>query len=258
MIASARDVIRRDEPARAGRGTASRRWRAAGRRRGRSDRRPRRAAQPPSSARIAGPAARVAAERAVRAHDRRAAEAVLEHGRHLLGQPVLAVVVVHDEDAVVGQLVSHIVNASDVNRNDSRRRFAEVLTSVSESGRAKTTRSYGSVVRRRNARPSSMIRVTRGSSYGRFGWSSDPDLLDLRVDLDRVDMARAMLQRNRHIGAGSGAHDQHPLERPIREPAIDLLVERIDRSVERPHRLVRDAVDVDRRDAARPSYSSMR
>ena len=42
-----------------------------------------------------------------------------------------------------------------VNRNDSRRRLAEVLTRVSESGRAKITRSYLPVALRTKARPSS-------------------------------------------------------------------------------------------------------
>ena len=86
---------------------------------------------------------------------------------------------------------------------------------------------------------------------------ADTDLLDLRVDLDRVDMLGAVLERHRDVRAGAGPDDQHALERPLREPAIDLLVERVDRAVDRPHRLVRDPVDVDAPRCHRV-YSSIR
>ena len=54
-------------------------------------------------------------------------------------------------------------NASLVNRKDSRRTLPVVDSSVSESVCAITIRSYFWFEVRRNARPSSTIRVTRGS-----------------------------------------------------------------------------------------------
>ena len=57
---------------------------------------------------------------------------------------------------------------------------------------------------------------------------ANADLLDLRVDLDRVDVARAMLERDRDVRAGARADDQDPVVRPLREPAVHLLVERVE------------------------------
>ena len=42
------------------------------------------------------------------------------------------------------------------------------------------------------------------------------DLVDDRVDLDGVDVLRAVLQRGRDVVARAGADDQHVLERPAR------------------------------------------
>ena len=47
------------------------------------------------------------------------------------------------------------------------------------------------------------------------------------VDLDRVDVAGAVGQREGHVRAAAGAHDEHVLVRLVREPLVDLVVERL-------------------------------
>ena len=85
-----------------------------------------------------------------------------------------------------------LAKASSVNRNDSRRMLAAVLTRVSESGSAKTTRSYCLSVVRRNARPSLTIARHARVVVGVVGVLLDADALDGGVDLDRVDVLGAV------------------------------------------------------------------
>jgi hypothetical protein len=89
-----------------------------------------------------------------RLHDRLAVEGRREHVVDLRDQPVFAVVVVDDEDAISREVVRTDSKDCSVNRKDSSRMFAVELTRVSESGSAKMTRSYFLSVLRRNARPS--------------------------------------------------------------------------------------------------------
>ena len=51
-----------------------------------------------------------------------------------------------------------------------------------------------------------------------------PDLLDGRVDLHGVDVLRALRQGDGDVGAGPRADDQDVVERPVREPVVDLAV----------------------------------
>jgi len=72
------------------------------------------------------------------------------------------------------------------------------------------------------------------------------DLEQLRIDLDRVDVARALLLRDRHVRAGAGANDEHVVVRPAGEPVVDLVIERLEANfAERVECLMRDAVDSD-------------
>ena len=146
-----------------------------------------------------------------------------------------------------------LANACSVNRNDSRRTFAVLLTSVSESGSAKMTRSYFLSVVRRNARPSLLMRRDARVVVGlvRDG-ASMPICWIARIDLDGVDVPGPVaLARCADVRPAAGADDQHLVVGPAREPVVDLLVERSSvLLVERVQRLVRDAVDVDVRQPA--------
>ena len=129
-------------------------------------------------------------------------------------QPVLAVVVVHREGAaglevVLGGLEGLLGEQVAL---QPQLRLAPA-TRVSESGSAKMMRSYFLSVRSRNARPSLMWTVTRGSWYGWSGFICFADLGDPRVDLHRVDVLGALGQRQRDVGAGAGADDEHVVER---------------------------------------------
>ena len=63
-------------------------------------------------------------------------------------------------------------------------------------------------VRSRNARPSSMCTLTRGSWYGCSGCRSRPEPLQDRVDLHGVHVRRALRQGERDVVAAAGTHDQ--------------------------------------------------
>ena len=121
-------------------------------------------------------------------------------------------------------------SACSVNRKLSSRICDAPVTRASESGSANRIRSYLVSVVSRNARPSLTCRVTRGSAYGRSGFFSTPMLHDPRVDVDGVDVLRALRQRDRHVRAGAGADDQHVAERVagrplVRQPVLRLLPE---------------------------------
>ena len=77
----------------------------------------------------------------------------------------------------------------------------------------------------------------------------DADLLDTRIDLDRVDALSATRERERHIGACSRADDQHVAQGIVGSPLVGLAVERLELQalfgIEDV--LVRDAIDLDRR-----------
>ena len=80
----------------------------------------------------------------------------------------------------------------------------------------------------------------------------DADLLELGIDLDRVDVPGAMRERDRRIRAAARADDQNVRVRPVREPPIDLPIELLDaRLAERVECLVGNAVDRDVGQAAR-------
>jgi hypothetical protein len=59
---------------------------------------------------------------------------------------------------------------------------------------------------------------------GVIGMKVDADVLDCRVDLDRIDAIGSEVRRVRDVVAGAGADDQHVLER--RAPAV--LLQQID------------------------------
>ena len=63
------------------------------------------------------------------------------------------------------------------------------------------------------------------------------------IDLHRVDVLRAVVQRGGDVGAGAGAEDQHVLER-VAERHVRPLVE-VFLLLHRRHRLVEDVVDLD-------------
>ena len=69
------------------------------------------------------------------------------------------------------------------------------------------------------------------------------DADDERIDLDRVDMMRAVLQRRGDVRAGAGPEDQHVIER-VAEHRIRPLIE-VFLVVDGRHRLVKDVVDLD-------------
>ncbi len=72
------------------------------------------------------------------------------------------------------------------------------------------------------------------------------DLEQLWVDLDGVDMTRAVVQRQRDVRAAARSDDEHLGIGPVGEPAVDLLVELLDALLpDRMQRLVGDAVDRD-------------
>ena len=73
----------------------------------------------------------------------------------------------------------------------------------------------------------------------------DAELLDRPVDLDRVDVAGAVRERDRRVRARARADDQDLVVRPVGEPLVELVVELLLRRVDRVERLVGDAVDVD-------------
>ena len=77
-----------------------------------------------------------------------------------------------------------------------------------------------------------------------LGMEVAADLGELRVDLDRVDVRRAVVQRQRDVRAAAGADDQDVVEVLVREPAVDLAMEQAAvRLGAGHHLLVRDAVD---------------
>ncbi len=113
-----------------------------------------------------------------------------------------------------------LAKASSVNRNDSSRTLAAVLTRVSESGRAKMTRSYCLSVLRRKARPSLTMRVTRGSSYGWFGMVARCRSAGCCGSISTASTCLAPRSRaTRHVRAAAGADDEHVVVGPTREPA---------------------------------------
>ena len=66
---------------------------------------------------------------------------------------------------------------------------------------------------------------------------------DHRIDLDRVDVFRAVLQRRRDVRAGAGAEDQHLVEGVAEHgvrPLVEILLVR-----DRRHRLVKDVIHLD-------------
>ena len=79
-----------------------------------------------------------------------------------------------------------------------------------------------------------------------FGMVLDADRLDLRIDLDGVDVLRSLPKRDRHIVAVPGADNEHAVGRGA-DPFIRDLVIRTDGCL---RRLVRDAVRGDRRRGA--------
>jgi hypothetical protein len=74
---------------------------------------------------------------------------------------------------------------------------------------------------------------------------ADPDVLDGRVDLDRVDMISPVLQRHRDVCPRARADDEDAIEDAIGKPAVRLFVERLDDPIRRPHALMGNAIDVD-------------
>ena len=109
-------------------------------------------------------------------------------------------------------------------------------------------RSYFLSVLSRNARPSSMCAVTRGSEYGWSGWCDLPEVVEARVDLDRVDVLGAPLQRDRDVVAAARADDEHVVELVVLDAVVGEVVERVGVAVGPDRgevRLVREAVHVD-------------
>jgi len=74
-----------------------------------------------------------------------------------------------------------------------------------------------------------------------------PEVLELRVDLDRVDPPRSLRERDRDVVAVPGADDQHVVQRPPGEMPVREEVEALDllQRLDRVRRLVRDVVDGD-------------
>ncbi len=104
--------------------------------------------------------------------------------------------------------------------------LAAVLTRVSESGSAKTTRSYClSVVAQERPAVVDDPRHPR-VVVGVIGVMLDADALDGGVDLDRIHVLGAAIERDGHVRAAAGADDEHVVVRATREPLVDLVVER--------------------------------
>ena len=111
---------------------------------------------------------------------------------------------------------------------------------------AKTTRSYFFVVVRRKCRASSVIdRHARiRVRMVRVILAAEPD--DDRIDLDRVDMLRAVPERRRHVGPRSRRPSTSTFSKRVAEHHVGPLVE-VFLLLDRRHRLVKDVVDLDDR-----------
>ena len=86
-----------------------------------------------------------------------------------------------------------------------------------------------------------------GVFVGPVGVVADADVLDHRVDLDRVHPGRAEPQRVRQVVAGARADDQHVPERLAAARPLQEMDQRVGGAAlpERDHRLVADGVDAD-------------
>ena len=136
-------------------------------------------------------------------------------------------------------------NDSSVNRKDSSRTLAVLVTSVSESVSAKTIRSY-SLGASSEERPAVVdVDADARVVVGTIGMEVAPDAGDHRDRSRPHRCARCpRLSASAASVPAAGADDQDAVERPIREPAIDLAMELAcrRRSFGGDHRLVPDAV----------------
>ena len=85
-------------------------------------------------------------------------------------------------------------------------------------------------------------------AVGLIGMTLGAEAEDDRIDVDRVDVLRAVAQRGGDVGAAAGAEDQHVVER-VAEHGVRPLVE-VFLLLDRRHRLVKDVVHLD--DGVRP------
>ena len=196
-------VVRLDRSACAGRGTASRRSPAsawfADRPEAGSTLSP--GGGPPFSAATAGPSASDGLDFLEGAQDRRRAEGRLEHRIELGHQPRLAVVVVEDEDAVGGQVVAHRLEGLD---GEQERLEPDVAGGADEGQRVGQGEDDQVVLLVGGAQEGpAVVDVARDPRIvvGMQGVMRHADLLDGRVDLDGVDVAGAVAERDRDVVA---------------------------------------------------------
>ena len=142
-------------------------------------------------------------------------------------------------------------------RNDSSRTLAWLLTSVERIGQGEDHEVVALVGVGQEGAAVVDVSGDALAVVGPVRVPLDADGLDARVDLDRIDVPRAPLEGQGHIRAASRADDQHLVERPPREPLVDLLVEGLPAGrAQRMEGLVRDAVDPDALLAVREAHQS--
>ena len=107
-----------------------------------------------------------------------------------------------------------------MNRKDSSRICEAPVTSASESGSANRIRSYLRVGALQERAAVVDVPGHPRVVVGLVGVLLHADLQDPRVDVDRVDMVGALAQRDRDVGAGAGADDQHVVERVAGRPLV--------------------------------------
>ena len=165
--------------------------------------------------------------------------------RQAIDQPLLAEVVVDDEQAVGSEAVA----------DGAERLLGEHVALEAHAREARLQRQ-----RINQRKDDEVVFLVRGAEevpgvvvddrYARIvermvGMQALAEPEDRRVDLHGIDVLGAVHQRGRDVGAGAGAENQHVLEAVAKDrvrPLIEVFLLR-----DRGHRLVKDVVHLDDR-----------
>ena len=163
-----------------------------------------------------------------------------------IDQPPLAVVVVHGERAIwleVGARLLHRLPREEVALEPKGGLAADERQGVGEREQDQVVLLVGPLEERP---PIVDVDADARVVVGVLGVTLGADLLEAGVDLDRVHVPGALGQCDRHVRPRPGADDQDVLE-GCRRALVGQEVDRLALAarIDRGHRLVRDAVDVD-------------
>ncbi len=175
------------------------------------------------------------------------AEDLVDGAGEPVDQPRLAVVVVHREDAVLGEVVARLGDGLLGEQVRLEPELAGARDEGQRVGQGEEDEVVLLVVARQEGATVVDVDADARVVVGLVRVDLAADLLDPRVDLHRVDVLRALGQGEGDVGAGAGAHDEHAVERVVDGPLVRTAVDRLDLQalLDVQDVLVRDAVDLD-------------